>query len=104
MITHLEPAILECEVRWALGSITTNEVSGGDGIPVELFKILNDAAAKVLCPMRQHIWKIHQRPRDWKRSVFISMSKNVHTARQLRSFHMIARLCSKSLKLAFRST
>ena len=67
MITHLEPDILECEVKWALGSITTNKASGGDGIPVELFQILKDDAVKVLHSIRQQIWKTQQWPQDWKR-------------------------------------
>ena len=75
MITNLEPDILECEVKWALESITTNKASGGDGIPVELFQILKDHAVKVLCSICQHIWKIQQWPQDWKRSVFIPITK-----------------------------
>jgi len=75
MITHLEPDILECEVKWALGRITTNKASGGDGIPVELFQILNDDAVKVLHSICQQIWKTEQWPQDWKRSVFIPISK-----------------------------
>ena len=71
VITHLEPDILECEVKWAFGSITTNKASGGDGIPVELFQILKDNAVKLLHSICQQIWKTQQRPRDWKRSVFI---------------------------------
>ena len=73
--THLEPDILECEVKWALGSITTNKASGGDGIPTELFKILKDDAIKVLHSICQQIWKIQQWPQDCKRSVFISVLK-----------------------------
>ena len=75
VITHLEPDILECEVKWALGSITKNKASGGDGIPVELFQILKDDAEKVLHSICQHIWKTQQRPQDWKRSVFIPIPK-----------------------------
>ena len=71
VITHLEPDILECEVKWALGSITMNKASGGDGIPVELFQILKDNAVKVLHSICQQIWKTQQWPQDWKRSVFI---------------------------------
>ena len=71
MITHLEPDILECKVKWALGSITTNKAGEGDGIPVELFQILKDDAVKVLHSICQHIWKTQQRPQDWKRSVFL---------------------------------
>ena len=74
MITHLEPDILECEVKWALGS-TTNKASGGDGIPVELFQILKDDAVKVLHSICQHIWTTRQWPQDWKRSVFIPVPK-----------------------------
>ena len=75
MITHLEPDILECEVKLALESITTNKASGGDGIPVELFQILKDDAVKVLHSIRQQIWKTQQWPQDWKRSVFIPIPK-----------------------------
>ena len=75
MITHLEPDILECEVKWALESITMNKASGGDGIPVELFQILKDDALKVLHSICQQIWKTQQWPQDWKRSVFISIPK-----------------------------
>ena len=75
VITHLEPDILECEVKWTLGSITTNKASGGDGIPVELFQILKDDAVKVLHSICQQIWKMHQWPQDWKRSVFIPIPK-----------------------------
>ena len=79
MITHLEPDILECEVKWASGSITTNKVSGGDGIPVELFQILKDDAVKVLHSLCQQIWKTQQWPQDWKRSVFIPIQKKGNT-------------------------
>ena len=75
MITHLEPDILECEVKWALESITTNKASGGDGIPVDLFQILKDDAVKVLHSICQQIWKTQQWPQDWKRSVFIPIPK-----------------------------
>ena len=75
VITHLEPDILECEVRWALESITMNKASGGDGIPVELFQILKDDAVKMLHSICQHIWKTQQWPQDWKRSVFIPIPK-----------------------------
>ena len=78
MITHLEPYILECEVKWVLGSITMNKASGGDGIPVELFQILKDDAVKVLHPICQQIWKTQQWPWDWKRSVFIPVPKKVN--------------------------
>ena len=73
--THLEPDILECKVKWALGSITTNKASVGHGIPVDLFKILKDDAVKVLHSICQQIWKTQQWPQDWKRSVFISILK-----------------------------
>ena len=75
MITHLEPDILECEVKWALGNIGMNKTSGGDGIPVELFQILKDNAVKVLHSICQKIWKAQQWPQDWKRSVFIPIPK-----------------------------
>ena len=75
VITHLEPDILECEVKWALGSITMNKASGGDGIPLELFQILKDDAVKVLLSIGQQIWKTQQWPQDSKRSVFIPIPK-----------------------------
>ena len=75
MITHLKPDILECEVKWALGSITTNKTSGCDRLPVELFQILKDDAVKVLHSISQQIWKTQQWPQDWKRSVFIPIPK-----------------------------
>ena len=74
-ITHLEPDILECEVKWALGSITMNKASGGDGIPAEPFQILKDDALKVLHSICQQIWKTQQWPQDWKRSVFMPIPK-----------------------------
>ena len=82
VITHLEPDILECEVKWTLGSITMNKASGGDGIPVELFQILkddDDDAVKVLHSICQQIWKTQQWPQDWKRSVFIPIPKKGNT-------------------------
>ena len=99
MITHLETDILEWEVKWALGSITMNKASGGDGIPVELFQILKDDAVKVLHSVCQQIWETQQWPQDWKRSVgqfsFQSqrkaMQKNAQTTAQLHSFHMLAK-------------
>ena len=96
VITYLEPDILECEMGWALGSITVNKASGGDGIPVELFQILKDDAMKVLHSKCQQIWKTQQWPQDWKRSVFIqsqrrAMPKNVQTTAQLHSSHMLAK-------------
>ena len=78
VITHLEPDIPECSVKWALGSITTNKASGSDGIPVELFQILKDDAVKVLHSICQQIWKTQQWPQDWKRSVFIPIPKKAN--------------------------
>ena len=75
VITHLEPDILECEVKWALESITMNKASGGDGIPVELFQILKDDAVKVLSSICQQIWKTQEWLQNWKRSVFIPVPK-----------------------------
>ena len=96
VITHLEPDILECEVKWALGSITTNKSSGADGNPVELFQILRHDAVKVLHSICQQIWKTQQWPHDWKRSVFIPISKEmpkyVHTTTQLYSSHRLVKL------------
>ena len=89
MITHLEPHILEYEVKWALGSITVNKASGGDGIPVELFQILKDDAVKVLHSICQQIWKTQQWPQDWKRSVFILIPKKGN-AKECSNYHTIA--------------
>ena len=89
MITHLEPDILECEVKWALGSITMNKASGDDGIPVELFQILKDDAVKVLHSICQQIWKNQQWPQDWKRSVFIPIPKK-DNAKECSDYHSIA--------------
>ena len=89
VITHLEPDILECEVNWALESITTNKASGGDGIPVELFQILKDDAVKVLHSICQQIWKTQQWPQDWKRSVFIAIPKKGN-AKECSNYHTIA--------------
>ena len=75
VVVHLEPDILECEVKWALGGITMNKASGRDGIPVELFQILKDDAVKMLHSICQQIWKTQQWPQDWKRSVFIPIPK-----------------------------
>ena len=96
VITDLEPDILEGEVKWALGSITTNKASRGDGIPVELFQLLKDDAVKVLPSICQQIWKTQQWPQDWKRSVFIpipkkAMPKNAQTTAQLHSSHMLVK-------------
>ena len=98
VITHLEPDILECEVKWALGSITTNKASRGDGIPVELFQILKDDAVKVLHLICQQICKTQQWPQDWKKSVFLPIPKkgnvkecsNVKNA-QLHSSHTLVK-------------
>ena len=94
--THLEPDTLEREVKWALGSITMNKASGGDGIPVELFQILEDDAMKVLHSICQQTGKTQQWPQDWKRAVFIpvqrkAMPKNTQTTTQLHSSHMLAK-------------
>ena len=100
MITHLEPDILECEVKWALGSITTNKASGGDGIPVELFQILKDDAVKLLHSICQQIWKIQQWPQDWKRSVFIPIPKKGN-AKECSNYHTIA-IISHASKLMLK--
>ena len=89
VITHLEPDILECEVNWALGSITTNKASRGDGIPLELFQILKDDAVKVLHSICQQIWKTQQWPQHWKRSVFILIPKKGN-AKEWLNYHTIA--------------
>ena len=89
VITHLEPDILKCEVKWALGSITMNKASGGDGIPVELFQILKDDAVKVLHSICQQIWKTQQWPQDCKRSVFIPISKKGN-AKECSDYHPVA--------------
>ena len=96
MIIHLEPDILECEVKWALGSIPMNKPSEGDGIPVKLFQIIKDDAVKVLYSICQQIWKTQQWPQDWERSVFIpisrkAMPKNAQTTAQLHSFHTLVK-------------
>ena len=96
VLDDLEPDILECEVKWALESITTNKASGGDGIPVELFQILKDDDVKVLHSICQQIWKSQQRPQDWKSSVFIpvpkkAMPRNAQTTAQLHSSHMLVK-------------
>ena len=101
MITHLEPDILECEVKWALGSITTNKASGGDGTPVELFQILKDDAVKVLHSICQHIWKTQQWPQDWKRSVFIPIPKkgNAKECSNYRTVELISHANKVMLKI-----
>ena len=108
VITHLEPDNLECKVKWALGSITTNKASGGDGIPVELFQILKDDAVKVLHSICHQIWKTQQQPQDWKRSVFIPIPKkgnekkcsNHHT---IELISLARKECSKFFKPGFNS-
>ena len=89
MITHLEPDILECEVKWASESITTNKATGSDGISVELFQILKDDAVKVLHSICQQIWKTQQWPQDWKRSVFFPIPKKGNP-RECSNYHIIA--------------
>ena len=96
VITHLEPDSLECEVKWALGSITMNKASGDNGIPVELFQILKDDPVKVLHSICQQIWKTQQWSQDWKRSVFIpipkeGLPKNASTTTQLHSTHKLVK-------------
>ena len=96
VITHLEPDILECKIKWALESITTNKASGSDGIPVELFQILKDDAVKALHSICQQIWKTQQWPQDWKgqfsfQSQRKAMLKNAQTTAQLHSSHMLVK-------------
>ena len=88
-MTHLEPDILKCEVKWALESITTNKASGGDGIPVELFQILKDDVVKVLHSICQQVWNTQQWPQDWKRSAFIPIPKK-GDAKACSNYHAIA--------------
>ena len=88
-VTYLEPDILECEVKWDLGSITTNKASGDDGIPVELFQILKDDAVTVLHSVCQQIWKTQQWPQDWKRSVIIPIPKKGN-AKECSNYHTVA--------------
>ena len=97
VITHLEPDILECKVKWALGSITTNKASGRDGIPVELFQILKDDAVKVPHSICQQIWKMQQWPQDWKKYIFIPISKKGN-AKECSNYRTIA-LISHSSKV-----
>ena len=101
VITQLEPDILECEVKWALGSITMNKASGGDGIPVELFQILKDDAMKVLHSICQQIWKTQQWPQDWKRSVFIPIPKkgNAKECANYRKIALISHTSKVMLKI-----
>ena len=100
MITHLEPDILEFEVKWALGSITTNKASGDDGIPVEFFQILKDHVVKVLHSIRQQIWKIQQWPQDWKSSIFIPISRKGNV-KDSSNYHRIA-IISHSSKVTLK--
>ena len=100
VITHLEPDILECDVKWALGSIITNKASGGNEIPVELFQILKDDAVKVLHSIYQQIWKTQQWPQDWKRSVFIPVPKK-DNAKECSNYHTIA-LISHASKIKLK--
>jgi len=100
VITHLEPDILEYKVKWALGSITMNKASGGDGIPTELFQILKDGAVKVLHSICQQIWKTQQWPQDWKRSVFIPIPKKGN-AKECSNYHTTT-LISQASKLMLK--
>ena len=101
VITHLEPDLLECEVKWALGSITMNRASGGDGIPVELFQILKYDTVKVLHSNSPQIWKTQQWPQDWKRSVFIPILKkgNAKECSNYRTIALISRATKVMLKI-----
>ena len=102
MITHLEPDILECEVKWALESITKNKASGDDGIPIELFQILEDDALNMLHSRCQQIWKTQQWPQDWKRSVFIPIPKkgNAKECSNDRTVALISHASKVMLKLS----
>ena len=97
VVTYLDPDILECEVKWALESITMNKAWGGNGIPAELLKILKDDAVKVLCSICQQTWKSQQWPQDWKRAVFIPIPKRV-SAKECSNYHPIA-FISHSIKV-----
>ena len=101
MITPLVPYILECEVKWALGSITINEASGSDGIPIELFQILKDDVVKVLHSICQRMWKTQQWPQDWKRSVFITIPKkgNAKECSNYRTIALISHASKVMLKI-----
>ena len=109
VITYLQPDILECKVKWALGSITANRSSGGDGIPLELFQILKDDSVKVLHSVCQQIWRTQQWPQDWKRSVFIPIPKKGN-AKECSNYHAIAlishisKVVLKILQIGFNST
>ena len=100
VITHLEPGFMQCEVKWALGSITMSKASGGDGIPVELFQILEDDAVTVLHSICQQIWKTQQCPQDWKRPVFIPVPKK-GKGKECTKYHTIA-LMSHGSKLMYK--
>ena len=100
MATQVEPDILECEFKWALGSVSTNKASGGDGIPAELVQILKDDAVKVLHSICQQIWKTQQWPQDWKRSVFISIAKKSN-AKECSNYYTIA-LISHASKIMLK--
>ena len=102
VVTHLETDILVCEVKWALGSITMNKASGGDGSPVELFQILKDDAVKVLHSVCLQIWKTQQWPQDWKRSVFIPIPKKGN-AKECSNYHMIALISQKEMLKIFQA-
>ena len=101
MVTHSQSDILECEVKWALGNITTNKASGGDGIPVELFQILKDDAVKVQHSICQQIWKTQQWPKDWRRSVFIPIPKkgNAKECSNYRTIVLISHASKEMLKI-----
>ena len=104
VITHLKPDILECEVKWALGSITMNKAGGGDGVPVELFQILNDDAVKMLHSICWQIWKTQQWSQDWKTSVFIPISKkgNAKECSNYRTIALISHASKVSSKFSKR--
>ena len=101
MITHLEPGILEYEVKWALGSITTNKASGGDRIPAKLFQVQKDDAVKVLHSICQQIWKMQQGPQDWKRSVFSPIPKkdNIKEHSNYRTIALISQASKVMLEI-----
>ena len=99
MITHLEPDIMECEVKWSLGSIIMNKASGGDRIPAELIQILKDDAVKVLHSICQQVWKIQRWPQDWKRSVLIPIPKKGN-AKECSNYHTIEHIsCASKVML-----
>ena len=103
LMTHLEPNILECEVKWASEGITMNKASGGDGIPAELFKILRANAVKVLYSICQQIWKTQHWPQHWERSVFIPIPKNVQTTPQTALISHASKVMLKSFKPVFNN-